>query len=79
MCQFSRDVIEGGGVTATPKELEEVLLHDLKSVNFGNVNFKVEAGQEEDVACEKFRLRVARAGDQVIRFVLFWLKNLSHD
>jgi len=46
-----RDVIEGGGVTATPKELEEV-----------------EAGQEEDVACEKFRLRVARAGDQVIRY-----------
>jgi len=46
-----RDIIEGGGVTATPKELEEV-----------------EAGQEEDVACEKFRLRVARAGDQVIRY-----------
>ena len=36
---FSRDVIEGGGVTATPKELEEVLLHDLKSMNFVNVNF----------------------------------------
>ena len=40
MCLFSRDVIEGGGVTATPKELEEVLLHDLKSMSFGNVNFK---------------------------------------
>merc|ERR1719320_1932104 len=46
-----RDVIEGGGDTATSKELEEA-----------------EAGQEEDVACEKFRLRVARAGDQVIRY-----------
>merc|ERR1719318_976819 len=46
-----RDVVEGGGVTATSKELEEV-----------------EAGQEEDVACEKFRLRVARAGDQIIRY-----------
>jgi len=46
-----RDVMEGGGVTASPKELEEV-----------------EAGQEEDIACEKFRLRVARASDQVIRY-----------
>jgi len=46
-----RDVMEGGGVTASPQELEEV-----------------EAGQEEDTACEKFRLRVARASDQVIRY-----------
>ena len=48
-----RDVIEGGGggIHASPKELEEV-----------------EAGQEEDIACEKFRLRVARAPDQVIRY-----------
>jgi len=46
-----RDVMEGGGVTASPQELKEV-----------------EAGQEEDAACEKFRLRVARASDQVIRY-----------
>ena len=30
---------------------------------------QVEAGQEEDIACEKFRLRVARASDQVIRYL----------
>ena len=30
---------------------------------------QVEAGQEEDTACEKFRLRVARASDQVIRYL----------
>ena len=64
-----RDVMEGGGVTASPQELEEVFCKSWnQNVHIYFKSCQVEAGQEEDAACEKFRLRVARASDQVIRF-----------